>query len=318
MEKQIPFFFALQIPAQFGNVKITYLISENCHTKGETCASYPHCHDDYELRYLTSGQGVQIINGNRHELHAGNLLVMHPGEYHNQPSDSFTPDIAQYSIRFSVKPLGGNKSGEEQIKSYTTITRVLDSLHILEDPHQTLLADFQAITQEIRKRSYGYFYAAQSHCNILMTNLLRLCDCNEKDIMPADELRYNGRLKVNIDNFFLYQYQNNVKLTDLAASINISERHASRHIKRLFGINFSAKLLEYRLQQAKFQLIYTDKEISSIATDCGFQSPTYFAYSFRKETGITPSEFRKKNSSLKKDTSNIEPFLPKSHEQQTK
>ena len=318
MEKQIPVFFALQIPAQFGNVRITYLITENCHTKGESCVSYPHCHDDYELRYLTDGQGVQIINGCRYELRAGDLLVLHPGEYHTQPNDSYTPDIAQYSIRFSVKPLGGSKSGEEQIKSYNSITRVLNSLHILKDPHQTLLPAFRAITQEIRNRSYGYFYAAQSHCNILMTNLLRLCDCSEKDIVPADELRYNGRLKVNIDNFFLYQYQNNVKLADLAAAINISERHASRHIQRLFGINFSAKLLEYRIQQAKFQLIYTEKEISTIATDCGFQSPTYFAYSFRKETGITPSEFRKKNSSLKKDTSNIEPFLPKPRDLQAR
>ncbi|MBR7098711.1 MAG: AraC family transcriptional regulator [Clostridia bacterium] len=313
MEKQIPLFFALQIPAQFGNVKITYLISENCHTRGEACTSYPHCHDDYELRYLTAGSGVQIINGNRYPLKKGELLVLHPGEYHNQPNDAFSPDIEQYSIRFSVKALGGNKSGEEQLKSYAAITRVLDSLHILDDPERTLLPAFQAMTREIRNRSYGYFYAAQSHCNILMTNLLRLCECAEKDIIPADELRYSGRLKVNIDNFFLYQYQNNVKLADLAAAINISERHASRHIKRLFGINFSAKLLEYRLQQAKFQLVYTDKEISAIATDCGFQSPTYFAYSFRKETGITPSEFRRKNSSLKNNTAVIEPFLPKSH-----
>lgn len=318
MKKQIPLFFALQIPAQFGNVKITYLISENSYTKGESCTSYPHCHDDYELRYLTAGSGVQIINGNRYELKTGDLLVLHPGEYHNQPNDAFSTDIEQYSIRFSVKALGGNKSEEKHIKSYTAITKVLDSLHILDDCERTLLPAFQAITQEIRNRSYGYFYAAQAQCNILMTNLMRLCKCSEKDIIPADELQYSGRLKVNIDNFFLYQYQNNVKLADLATAINISERHASRHIKRLFGINFSAKLLEYRLQQAKFQLVYTDKEISTIATDCGFQSPTYFAYSFRKETGITPSEFRKKNSFLKKGSSNIEPFLPKSHEQQPK
>ncbi len=51
-----------------------------------------------------------------------------------------------------------------------------------------------------------------------------------------------------------------------------------------------------RLTEAKNQLISTDKTIAEIGYDIGFKEKTYFTHTFKRKTGVTPSEFRKEVS----------------------
>ncbi len=289
--------FSLELPTQFGFVKIVFFVTENCHVGANNCSSAMHCHDDYELRYVAAGTGNQTIIESNYTSSAGDIILLHPDEYHNQFEDGCSKDFSQYSIRFSIRHQKRNPS-EEQIKGYDKLVQILDSVHIMKDSDFSLLEDFKRLNEEIHYKDCGYFHSIQAYCILIITKFLRLCEISSnKGLFPPNELRYNAHLRVQIDMFFNSRYMDNIKLNDLSSRMNVSERHASRYIKELFGKSFSEKLLEIRIQQAKLKLMKTDLSLSKIASECGFQSPTYFSYAFRKDLGMTPSQFRSQLSS---------------------
>ena len=49
-----------------------------------------------------------------------------------------------------------------------------------------------------------------------------------------------------------------------------------------------------RIQAASKELAHTDKPIIEIAIDCGFCDQSAFTVQFRKRTGMTPRNFRKR------------------------
>ncbi|ANS74669.1 hypothetical protein AWM70_08780 [Paenibacillus yonginensis] len=55
-------------------------------------------------------------------------------------------------------------------------------------------------------------------------------------------------------------------------------------------------LMRYRIAKSREMLVESTRTICEIAMTCGFQSPSYFAYVFRKETGLTPQDYRKFNA----------------------
>ena len=84
-------------------------------------------------------------------------------------------------------------------------------------------------------------------------------------------------------------------LAQLAGSINVNPHHLSQIINSHFGKSFACFINEYRVEAA-CQLLATNsnKTVLEIALDSGFSSKSSFNTLFKKQTGFTPSEYRKK------------------------
>ncbi len=283
--------FSLEIPTQVSNLKIIFFVSDRLYAFGENCASGPHNHGDYELRYTVAGNGIQTVDKSLYPVSAGDLILIRPNEYHYQSRERICSDLEQYSLRFSIKqPL--DTATIQQKKSHTATVRLLQTVRQLHDANAALLPLFQMLTQEIAEKKYGYFNCLQAMCVLIFTAFIRLSDTKNPEIFPSVEMKYSGYWRSQIDDFLGFHYMENVKLQDLADAVKLSPRQASRLIMREFGVNYTTKLMETRLERAKYQLTNTDKEIHTISDDCGFQSYNYFTTCFRKFTGMTPSEFR--------------------------
>lgn len=63
--------------------------------------------------------------------------------------------------------------------------------------------------------------------------------------------------------------------------------------KGVYGCSIYSYMKTYRVQAASIQLKETDLSITEIAADMGYENPSKFSEAFKKELGITPSEFRK-------------------------
>ncbi|MGI5926686.1 MAG: helix-turn-helix domain-containing protein [Thermacetogeniaceae bacterium] len=87
-------------------------------------------------------------------------------------------------------------------------------------------------------------------------------------------------------------YTKNIKLVEVARAVNFSTFHLCRIFKEETGISIGQFLSILRLSEAKKLLTYTDRTISSISSQLGYKDPSYFSRSFKKSTGILPSEYR--------------------------
>ena len=60
-----------------------------------------------------------------------------------------------------------------------------------------------------------------------------------------------------------------------------------------FGQSMHAYLIEKRIRCAQQLLLTTDRSVSAIAAECGFEGASWFSECFKKRTGASPSDFRK-------------------------
>ena len=77
---------------------------------------------------------------------------------------------------------------------------------------------------------------------------------------------------------------------DLGAEMGLSRVQLYRKVKALTGYTVVDLLRKARLERAKRMLETTDKNVSEIAFEVGFTTPSYFAKRFKEEYGIKPGE----------------------------
>ena len=74
----------------------------------------------------------------------------------------------------------------------------------------------------------------------------------------------------------------------------VSPNHLSAVVQKESGRSVMSWLNAHCILRAKVMLIHTDKPMYIIAEELGFQRATFFSRFFHRETGVTPSVFRKK------------------------
>ncbi|ALO45758.1 helix-turn-helix domain-containing protein [Pseudohongiella spirulinae] len=84
-----------------------------------------------------------------------------------------------------------------------------------------------------------------------------------------------------------------LSLPRLARHISRSANHISQTLNETMGVNFFDYVNRYRVNAAKEQLQNTDDTVLDIAMNVGFNAKSSFYTAFKKETGITPNQFRK-------------------------
>jgi AraC family transcriptional regulator len=85
-----------------------------------------------------------------------------------------------------------------------------------------------------------------------------------------------------------------VSLAALASDAGLSRFHFCRAFKESTGLSPHAWLRQYQLERAMNMLRDTDASVASIAAALGYASQTAFAAAFRKLTGETPSDWRRR------------------------
>jgi len=87
-----------------------------------------------------------------------------------------------------------------------------------------------------------------------------------------------------------------LNLGEVAKKLSVMPRYLSQVINELKGQNFYDFVNSYRIEEAKKILsdpVNNDEKILSVLYECGFNSKSVFNTVFKKNTGVTPSEFRR-------------------------
>ena len=90
----------------------------------------------------------------------------------------------------------------------------------------------------------------------------------------------------------------NLMLQDAAKAAGMSHSRFSTVFSQEMGVTFTEYLTNLRMAKAKELLRATQLRSSEISSAVGYSDRHYFSYLFKKNTGMTPSEFREKNSTL--------------------
>jgi AraC-like DNA-binding protein len=87
----------------------------------------------------------------------------------------------------------------------------------------------------------------------------------------------------------------NFNVDQLSRKVYLSQSQLKRKLNALAGISPNHFIRFIRLSKAKTLLLNPERSIISIAFDCGFSDPGYFARVFKQNFGLRPQEWRAKN-----------------------
>ena len=98
-----------------------------------------------------------------------------------------------------------------------------------------------------------------------------------------------------IDKYLHEHYREDISLDQLADFLHFNPSYTSDLFKRIFGKPFVSYLTSMRVETAKVLLERGKFKTYEIAEHVGYQDEKYFFKTFKKVTGFTPKEYRKRH-----------------------
>lgn len=117
----------------------------------------------------------------------------------------------------------------------------------------------------------------------------------------AQQTEMKKRLKYLLEEEKVYTNKN-LRIVDISRDLNTNRSYVSRLINQVYNKSFSGLINHYRLDEARYMLQapeYSLLCVSEIASRAGFLSESSFYRNFKKETGMSPRDWRKVNSQIK-------------------
>lgn len=109
----------------------------------------------------------------------------------------------------------------------------------------------------------------------------------------------NTSVNPNMDRLLEYiqdHYADPITLTGVARQFHFNASYLSSYFASYNGEGFSEYLNKIRLEKAMELLLTTELTISEISASVGYSDQSYFTKVFKKQTGISPSQFRRQNA----------------------
>lgn len=241
-----------------------------------------HTHTAFEVYFLKKGTLRIFVCEEEKFLREGDVFVIFPQTEHFVIETS--RDVEKFNLRFLLHNV--NRS---QFKKGGFLYKADDALR------KELFFCIEGISANINIQSPMNTYRVKSYLGVLISHLLQgIFPKFERLKRENSERGRNARLEQSIvmDDFFLKYYNTRITLETLAEHLHYSKTHANRLLKQIWGMSFSEKLNQTRLQAAKKQLTETEDSLEQIARLCGYSTLRGFELFFKKQTGMLPSKFR--------------------------
>jgi AraC family transcriptional activator of pobA len=103
-----------------------------------------------------------------------------------------------------------------------------------------------------------------------------------------------SRLKAMIDS----RFRQDVPIADYVKALNSTYHLVDGAARNAFGMPVKRMIMERRLLEAKRLLKFTIRSAEDIAVELGFDDPAYFNRAFKKQTGVAPIAWRKRETLL--------------------
>lgn len=250
-----------------------------------------HSHNGYEIYLVLQGTGSYLVGDRVYPLHAGSLTIIHPNVIH-RPFHGHSKEFHRYVLSI-------NESYLEQLNvicqlSDLSIPRLLterhpDSSHYFLstqqlDRVQTMLAE---LTQSLAVREQCYELAVLKHIADFFLFAFGLQNETTTTLHTGDQY-----LAQDVLSYLIAHHQEPLHIEDLVDRFPVSRSQLFTLFKETTGTTIKQFLIEYRINKAKRLLIETDLAVTDVCAAVGFGDMSHFFHVFKKETGLTPKQFR--------------------------
>ena len=251
-----------------------------------------HYHEEYELHLIVQTRGKVFVGDYIGHFEPGHLVLTGPRLPHNWIStDVGGPEgvaLRDMVLQFSDEPLR---------RSAELISELRDVLPLLE--RARLGIEFFGMTERAQehlqriKQLHGVKRIAE-----FLEFLGELAECTDYRLLSSTPLQSfdddNSLAQIStIVDFISEHSTESFSMAELSQRVGMSESQFSRYFRRATGNTFTDFVNRLRITRACQLLMDTDRYISNVCYDCGFNNVANFNRRFLEIKGMTPKEYRR-------------------------
>ena len=247
--------------------------------------SFSHRHSFHAVYWIHEGCGVHVIDFQDYEIKPNRIFYIKPEQVHFLNAESKIKYSAlQFSEEFMLPffAVTGNILNSDSISTCKDLN---------DEEQQRLRTLFDLIYNESVNNLPNSTAIIQSEINILMFELERMGH-HEKVKTNIPDTLVKFRKLIN-EQFLTYRH-----VKDYAAQIGITPNYLNVLVQKHFGESALTMINNRVILEIKRQLIGGNDDISIIAYRLNFDELSYFSRFFKRETGLTPNEFRMKMNKM--------------------
>ena len=247
-----------------------------------------HWHEELEFIVVTEGLLIVHIDTEEVTLNVGEAIFINSGHLHSAEGNSKLK-----SLVFHHSLVGPENSVFFQEIIFPFIDNEKLSYLIMNNKsawQDEVIKKMMKAYDCILNESYDY----QNEARFYITRALRLINENNKTtqiIKKHDEITYK-RIK-QVLHYIDDNLSEEITIDELSKLIAVSESVLLKSFKQTVGTSPINYVQKKRIDKARYLIITTDKKISDIASECGFNDMSYFAKQFKKLVGVNPKEYKK-------------------------
>ncbi len=235
----------------------------------------PHLHDSLEVIYVTDGTLEVGIGTELYHMDAGDIALIFPDVMHHFRVFS---EGENYACYIQIPPAACG-AFVEKIQKYSPQNPVIDRAAVGEEVCAALKG-LSGVSQE-------EFVLAQAYVQILLAKCLPEMELRLKECSGNDDIVYQAAA------YIAANFRESLSLASVASELGVSKYVLSRIFSGIFCCNFNRYLNDARLNYACICLENTNRTITEICLESGFESQRTFNRAFKEQYRMTPREYRK-------------------------
>lgn len=258
-----------------------------------------HNHDDrLELLFVRTGSGSYIVGDECFDIKPGNIIVCNPGVLHDE--------LPEYNRHLSMLVLGVTNVKVKDLPKNHLIPDTVKPILRIDKSTVLMEGIFQSIFDSL---TFGSESSQETNIYLTQALLSLVLHAFEEYGKPAQDYsnpKDDSDLLHDIKKYIDENYAEKLSIPQISEKFFISQSYLSHLFKRKLGFSPMQYIARRRIGEAQCMLVLTDKSITEIAIEVGFDNLSHFNVQFKKYVGLSPMAYRKKN--ILPDPENDEEF----------
>ncbi|MFN3382255.1 MAG: helix-turn-helix transcriptional regulator [Runella zeae] len=243
---------------------------------------------------VLEGKFEWIIENKLHFLYPNDVVVLCPGQSLGSPSGTLEigslawitlqPESFELHKELALGKWSAINDNDQKLLGRLLVSHSPVVLNNLKQPYELL----QRIENEIKQTEFAYQVRVNQLIDELIVTIVRQLSQqqNQRRDFPQAFAQLEQMLRDSLDHPWTVE--------EMAAVVGLGSTAFTEKVKAFSGFSPLNYLINIRIAEAMKQLRQSQKSLTDIALDTGFYSSQHFSTTFKKLTGYTPGQFRKR------------------------